>query len=295
MIVLATPFRGAAQQAPGTGESGAAADVAAATQAVADAGSKWFPGTFAIPALLAAPREVNLGGGFIATSRDSEEGDDYGGTNLEAQVAIGYRIPVIRFQAEGPGRPHLVLGFELGAFSRFAMSQGQRDLINVDYKVGIPFSIKYRGWGGRISFNHQSAHFGDEFVVRFTRVPLEQVSSEGFELLLTRDIGRPVRVYVGGQLNTHDTILAESWTARFGGEWDPGLHNGRSVQPFAAADFEINEISNRIAGRGVAGARFRIERVVLRLELEGHFGPSELGRFRDVDESYVGLYLRVLI
>lgn len=257
-----------------------------------DGGSKWFPREFAIPALLAAPREVNLGGGLIATSRDSEPGDDYGGTNIEAQVAIGYRLPVIRFQKESPGRPHLVLGFELGTFSRFSTSVSQRDLINTDYKVGIPFSIKYRGWGGRIAFNHQSAHFGDEFLLRFTRVPLDQASLDGFELLFTRDIGPPARAYVGGQLNTRSTMAAEDWVVRFGAEWDPGPSDGRPIRPFAAADFEVNEQSNRIAGRGVAGARFRIERVVLRLEFEGRFGPSEMGRFRDIDESYIGLYLR---
>jgi hypothetical protein len=261
----------------------------------ADSGSKWFPGSFAIAPLQAAPREVRLGGGFIATSRDSEPREDYEGTNIEAQVAIGYRIPVHQFQAEGPGRPHLVIGFEVGAFTRFTMSEGQRDVIDADYKVGIPFSLKYRGWGGRVAINHQSAHYGDEFVVRFSRVPLEQVSYEGLELLVTRDIGRPVRLYVGGQLNTHSTTLAEAWVARFGVEWDPGLYNGKSIQPFAAADFEINEKSNRIAGRGVAGALFQIEQVLLRLELEGHVGPSEMGRFRDINESYIGLYLRVLI
>ena len=96
----------------------------------ADSGSKWFPGSFAIAPLQAAPREVRLGGGFIATSRDSEPREDYEGTNIEAQVAIGYRIPVHQFQAEGPGRPHLVIGFEVGAFTRFTMSEGQRDVID---------------------------------------------------------------------------------------------------------------------------------------------------------------------
>ena len=71
--------------------------------------------------------------------------------------------------------------------------------------------------------------------------------------------------------------------------------NGRPVQPFAAADFEINDVSNRLGGRGVAGARFRIDQVVLRLQLEGRFGPSEMGRFRDIDETYLGLFLRVQI
>ena len=84
---------------------------------------------------------MRLGGGLFFTERDIDDSID--GSNLEAQVAVGVRIPVVRFQEEGPGRPAIDLGLEVAVFSRFFMESIEKEQIATDYRVGVPLGIRY--------------------------------------------------------------------------------------------------------------------------------------------------------
>ncbi len=266
----------------------------------------WFPGDFAVAPLRAAPLEVRLGGGLFATERDIEDSID--GSNLEAQVAVGLRIPVVRFQEEAPGRPTIELGFEVGVFSRFFMQSMEKEQINTDYRVGVPLGFQYGMWDFRLTLLHVSSHFGDDYL---DDNPQEvfQISREGFELLLGVRPGFDGRIYVGGDLNLGrsedftgtgrpgDPLVifttVEKWAFRFGAEWDPTQWGEKRIAPFAAADFEITEFTERIASHVVAGAAFRISTVRLLLNMEFHDGPSPMGQFRTVDENWIGASLTV--
>ena len=46
--------------------------------------------------------------------------------------------------------------------------------------------------------------------------------------------------------------------------------------------------------RGLAGATFRISGTRLQLSVRGHFGPSTIGKFRNIDENFIGLGLRII-
>jgi len=290
--VVATPGGARAQALPGDDE--------------APPGARWFPVSSVVAPLLAAPREVRLGGGFISTERDIEDSID--GRNLEAQVAIGVPIPVVRFQDEAPGRPAIDLGFEVGVFSRFFMESMEKELINTDYRVGVPLGIRHGMWEARLTVLHVSSHVGDDYLDDNPQAVF-QVSREGLELLIGARPGADFRLYAGGDLNlgrsddytgggsaddpyiTFTTV--EKWALRFGAEWDPGRQEGRAIAPFAAADFEVNEFTERIATYVTAGVSFRIEGVRLLLDAELHDGPSPMGQFRTVDESWLGVNLTV--
>lgn len=261
--------------------------------------ARWFPRGTPFPSLLADPREVGLRGYFISADRPNL--GDYAGRNLEAAVALGYRFGVVRFQAESPGRPAVQLGFEVGTFSRFSMVTTQKDLINVTYRVGVPLSLAYRGWEGRLELLHESAHVGDDYLARFgfPHGADDQVSREGFELLLARRLAGGFRVYAGGDANFHTNAYVEKTDVRWGGEWDPSPAAGSGsgarlvAWPYAAGDFFLSQKNDRVAGTGVAGVGLRVEGVTVRIEATGHYGPSPMGQFRNVSETYAGLGLRV--
>jgi hypothetical protein len=279
-------------------------DARAGEAASGGSGTDWFPGQFVVAPLRAAPLEVRLGGGFMYADRDLE--DSIEGTNLEAQVAVGVRIPVVRFQDEAPGRPAIDLGFEVGVFSRFYMESVEREQIDTDYRVGVPLGIRYGMWDVRLTLLHVSSHFGDDYLDDNPR-EVFQISREGFELLLGVRPGFDGRVYVGGDLNLGrsedftgtgrpgDPLVifttVEKWAFRFGAEWDPTQWGDRRIAPFAAVDFEITEFTDRIASHVVAGAAFRIKTVRLLLNTEFHDGPSPMGQFRTVDERWIGASL----
>lgn len=263
-------------------------------------GVRWFPRSSPFPSLLADPREVGLRGSFILADRPRLGA--YTGTNLEADVAIGHRFGVVRFQRATRSRPAVQLGFEVGVFSRFYMQASTRDLIDVTYRVGAPLSLGWRGWEARLELLHESAHVGDDFLSRFGYPygPFHEVSREGLELLLARRLTRDVRVYAGGDVNFHANTSVERTDLRWGAEWDPVPGHGRgdgarlAAWPYAAADFFLSEENRRVAGSGVAGVGLRVEGVTLRLEARGHYGPSTMGYFRNTPETFGGIGLRVV-
>lgn len=268
--------------------------LAAQEGAPAPAGSRhateWFPDALAIAPLIAAPREVNLGAGLVFANRDDPLG--FSDTNLEARIAIGHRLPIARFQREGGGRPEVVLGFEVGVFSRFFMEAGQKDLIGSDFRVGASLSLRRGAWDARIELMHVSSHLGDDFLSRFPR-RVRQVFRNGFEALLARRLGSGVRAYVGADYNFSVSRTVERTAGRAGLEWDPGSESHEpAIQPFAAANFEITSLTDRIAGTGAAGLSMRVSDVRFRLDVQGHYGPSAIGQLRTVDENFVGLNLR---
>lgn len=263
-------------------------------------GVRWFPLSSPFPSLLADPREVGLRGSFLLAERPDLHA--YTGRNIEADVAIGHRFGVVRFQNATASRPAVQVGFEVGVFSRFFMQTSTRDLIDVTYRVGVPLSLGWRGWEGRLELLHESAHVGDDYLSRFGYPfgPFHEVSREGFELLLARRVLPDVRVYAGGDANFHANQSVERTDVRWGAEWDPSPRAGAgdgarlAAWPFAGADFLLSQYNRRVAGNGVAGVGLRVEGVTLRLEARGHYGPSTMGYFRNTSETFAGIGLRVV-
>jgi hypothetical protein len=273
----------------------------AAAQETADADARWFPSRFVTAPFLAAPREVRLWGGFLSAEREAEPG--YPGRNVEAEVAVGYRIPVVRLADGGPDGVSLDLGFEVGTWSRFYMENSTRDLVGIDYRVGAPLGLRWRSLEGRLTLHHTSAHLGDDYVDRF-EVPAYQVSREALELIVALRPIAPVRLYGGGEWNvgrgsdfdpdTRETFrTVEQWIARFGAEYDASASSPGTVRPFAAVNFETTDWTDRLATQVRAGVAFRVRSVRILLDAQWRDGPSTLGQFRTIDESAFGVGMEV--
>ena len=278
------PAPGAAQQ-----DTGARGD-----------GTAWFPDSTAFRPLLAAPREVDLRGSLVVADRRAPAGGDFEGSNLEAEVVLGHRIGVVRFRREDRGGPGIVLGFEVAVFNRFALETSEKDLIGADYRVGLPLSLRKGPWSGRLVLLHESAHLGDDFIARFgAPVPRRQVTRDGFELTVARELTPALRAYGGADLNFHANPGVERVAARGGLEWDPApgrgpdAGGGLQLWPFAAGNLELTSETSGAAVTGAAGLGLRVSGMTLRLEARGHTGPSPLGQLDGRDEEFLGVGLRV--
>jgi hypothetical protein len=262
----------------------------------------WFPGELVVAPLLAYPLAIRPSAALMTVERDID--DSFAGRHLEARVAIGFRLPVVRFQDEAPGRPAVDLGFEVGVWSRFFLESLEKEQIDTDWRVGVPLGLRYRSWDLRLTLQHVSSHFGDDYL---DDNPQEvfQSSREGFELLVGLRPGSDLRLYAGGDINLGrsqdfsspeepgDPVVifttVEKWAFRFGAEWDQTRWGDKRIAPFAAANFETNEFTERIALLLKAGAAFRVKTLRFYLDLEYHHGPSSLGQFRTVDETWIGI------
>jgi hypothetical protein len=258
--------------------------------------SIWFPDVEPFASLIATPREVQVRASFVYAARPGNlvDGDGYGGRNIEAEVAVGHTLGLVRLDdGSAPGRA-MTLGIEVGIFSRFFMEAAQKDLINSDFRIGLPLSIRIGRWESRLTVRHVSSHLGDDYLVRFLEVSdlggFGQTSKDGFEGIVARRVGESVRFYAGGDWNFHTNEKMSQATARFGGEWEPvqpGKDNG--YWPFFASDFEYGSLSKQLGTTLVGGMVSRVSGQRFRLEARARFGSTPMGHFRQSDETFYGL------
>ena len=133
-----------------------------------------------------------------------ESGDDLQDTELDiASVGIGDAFGLGRWSGSRPG-DGVQLSLTAGVFAQFDIGTSSYDLLNADYIVGLPLTIR-RGWfSSRLRFYHQSSHLGDEYLLREPpdRQDRENLTFEALEWLLSAD-GGPFRLYGGGELLFH--------------------------------------------------------------------------------------------
>jgi uncharacterized protein DUF1207 len=84
-----------------------------------------------------------------------------------------------------------------GVFSQFNMASPTNDLINADYRVGLPLAYRRGAFASRFQLYHQSSHLGDEYLLH-TGATRTNLTFESAELLISHD-ARAWRVYGGGE------------------------------------------------------------------------------------------------
>ncbi len=260
---------------------------------------RWLPGLRPFDPLLAAPRETQFRGSFILADRP--DALDYPGRNIKAEVVIGHSLDILRMDGGSTIDRAVTLGYELGIFSRFYMQSTQKDLINIDYRVGLPIAVRHDEWQVRITVRHMSSHVGDDYLTRFPESTLQrdgellQRTKDGVEGLLARTFGGGGRIYAGGDLNFHINPRLSRGAFRTGLEWDPsGSGADDRVWPFVAANLEYPSFTRNPGTTLVAGMGARVNGRLLRLEARGHFGSSPMMQMDEMDESFFGLGISFL-
>ncbi len=167
--------------------------------------------------LVADPKSAHS---FVSVVR---ERPDNGVTSSRlASVGIGDKFALGRWSGKQPG-DGVQLSLSAAVFAQFDLGAASFDLLNADYVIGLPLTIR-RGRGSlRLRVYHQSSHLGDEYLLRepATRRDRENLSFESLETTLSVDAG-PLRVYGGGErlLNREPADLAAT-VAHAGAEFRP--------------------------------------------------------------------------
>ena len=129
-----------------------------------------------------------------------ESGDDLTDIKLDiASVGIGDIFGLGRWNGSRPG-DGVQLSVTAGVFAQFDLGTSSYDLMNADYVVGLPLTIRRGGFSTRIRIYHQSSHLGDEYLLREPpdRRDRENLSFEALEWIVSVD-GGPLRLYGGGE------------------------------------------------------------------------------------------------
>ena len=224
-------------------------------------------------------------------SLDDPSGED---TTI-ASVGLGDSFGLVRW-----GGPQPSEGVQLDVvgsiFAQFDLAAPSNDLINADYLIGLPLTVRRRGFSARVKLYHQSSHLGDEYLLRDDVIERENLSFESIELLASQEMG-PVRVYAGVErLFRREPDALPSKLFHGGVE----LRTGRAgpLQLVGGVDLKTTDLhdwSPAISGRvGFEMARRRSgdhppRLVTLMVEL--YQGPSPYGQFFQDDISYIGVGL----
>ncbi len=146
--------------------------------------------------LIADPKAPRSFATFVRERLDTTSSS----TGTLASVGIGDVFPLGRWAGAKPG-DGVQLSLSAGVFAQFDLGTASYDLLNADYMVGIPLTMRRGKTSARLRIYHQSSHLGDEYLLRepAARRDRENLSFESVEGLLSVDAG-PARIYGGGEM-----------------------------------------------------------------------------------------------
>jgi hypothetical protein len=156
-------------------------------------------------------------------------------------ISLGEHVHFVEYGSEVAGR--FGAGLQPAVHGLFDLNAPSKDLVNADYRLGVPVDYRLRGFSTEAALFHQSSHLGDEFVFRFPQ-PRINLSYEAVTVKISQEIG-PVRVYAGfGRMVHSIPHNLPPWWAQQGVEVSsliPGFSD--SVAPVLAVHLEEHEKS----------------------------------------------------
>ncbi len=252
-----------------------------------------FPQDHLFCPVLADPKETRTFASYLRGEfRTLSDPSGANATDI-ASVGLGDSFGLFRWGGARAG-DGLQIDLSGSIFAQFDLGTPSIDLINADYIVGIPVTIRSGGFGLRLRLYHQSSHLGDEYLLRAGEPQRENLSFESFEALLSRNLG-PLRAYGGGE------VFVRREPGSLGSSL---LHGGLELASVAVGGFRVvagidvkstdeqdwspawsGRAGIELARSGGSGHPVRL----VQLLFEAYSGPSPYGQFFQDDISYIGL------
>jgi hypothetical protein len=248
-------------------------------------GLVWFPERSLFTPLFADPRWPH----FSLSYQYYIDDDDL---DHVAAPNFGELFPLLHYSPRYGGSWEL--GLQGGVFAIFDLPSESFDLINADYRVGLPLTYAWGSWAAMLRFFHQSSHLGDEYLLRDNNGNNRiNVSYEALHLLLSRDLPYGFRLYGGGgYLVRVDPDSLDRGSVQAGAEFTGhDLDFGFGI-PVAGVDVQLEEQStwrpNVSPRTGLQfGEPFGLGRN-LQLLVEYFDGKSPNGQFYNRTIRYIG-------
>ncbi|MGQ0647083.1 MAG: DUF1207 domain-containing protein [Gemmatimonadaceae bacterium] len=239
--------------------------------------------------LIADPKGMHS---FLSYQRTVGEADSL---DTIGSIGISDQFGIARWGGSTSGNG-VQLSLAGAVFAQFDLGTSSYDLLNADYLVGLPLTIRRDAFSMRLRAYHQSSHLGDEFLLRSKDPERVNLSFEAAELLISVDAGA-LRVYGGGEyLFNRSPHELEHYVAHGGAELRPpaslSLGTAGRLRVVAAGDLKASQEADWKPSVSVrAGLEFEGEPPARRWSLlfESYNGPSPYGQFFREQIRYVGI------
>jgi hypothetical protein len=209
-----------------------------------------------------------------------------------AAIGAGTNFGFYRWPGERAGE-----GWQVGMFgsifSQFDLGSASDDLVNTDFRVGVPLSYRRGDFSARARVWHQSSHLGDELILSGAAPNRVGLSVEVLDFLAAWDFGG-WRPYAGGSYLLHGTPQGLKKAGLQAGldyvGSRPVLAGARLVGGLDVKAFEETDWKSGVSAKiGLEFGRPRPERRGITLLLEAYNGPAPFGQFYRDDITYYGL------
>jgi hypothetical protein len=258
-----------------------------------------FPQGDVFCALVADPKQPRSFASFLQGRSPAEDGDHGAVRAMDTEVGsigIGDSFGLYRWAGPAPG-DGIQLSIAAAVFAQFDLATSSFDMLNADYVVGLPLSVRRGASSARLRLYHQSSHLGDEFLLR-DEPERVNLAFESLELIFSRARGG-LRLYGGGEyLFNREPDDLEEWLVHLGAEGRTRRSGGTGL--LAAMDLKSSEEQEWKPAWSVRGG---IETGWGRdpahpprrwsLLLEFYDGPSPYGQFYREKLRFYGIGLHV--
>lgn len=166
-------------------------------------------------------------------------------------------------------------------FNRLVKTPGQLEVYTIDYKVDVPFDIRFKELALRFALGHISCHFADDAIELFGKRSIQHVN-DYFTIAAAYDV-EAIRGYVYGGFNySYGTqpIQHKPWLLQAGAHFgNVKVHEDISL--YGALDVKVREENGWGSTRSIQiGARFfPHQNVGARLAYTHREGFEERGQF----------------
>jgi hypothetical protein len=220
----------------------------------------------------------------------------------EQIAAVGVADQVGFFRVSDRDGNGLQLGVSGAVFAQFDVAAPSIDLLNADYLIAIPLTMRRGALSGRLRVYHQSSHLGDELLLRPNAPTRENLSFEAVDGIASVDIGA-LRFYGGGEYYFgRDPATLPAYLVHGGAELrlraSARLGTIAIVRPVAGADVKgVSDSTWNVGVNARAGFEFSRPRegdVPGRrwsLLADYYDGPSPFGQFRTSNVRLTGIGL----
>jgi len=193
-------------------------------------GWQLMPNGLMYPSYLAGAHEPRFGSQWSHITDDKWYWD----------AALGGRVGMLRYGSFDSALPQ---GWQLdvagAAFPRLSLEE-DRDLVSVDFCIGVPLTLRRGPWEWKFGYYHLSSHLGDEYMLRHARPRINYVR----EALIWAVAWRPwadLRLYAEADFAFYTDGGAEPWAFQFGADYSPVRPSGIWGAPFVAVNGQLRE------------------------------------------------------
>jgi hypothetical protein len=190
-----------------------------------------LPGSILYKSYLASNREPRFGSQMVHVNDLGNFWD----------VTLGGRAGILRYGNNDPFEPQgYQLDFEGAAFPRLNFDH-DRDLEDVDFRFGIPLTMRVGRWQTKFGYYHLSSHLGDEYMVRNSTFDRINYVRESLMLGVGFFLNPNFRLYSEVDYAFYVDGGAKPWEFQFGAEYSPIDCDRLRGSPFLAVHGHLHQ------------------------------------------------------